>query len=83
VQNPVADNPSKATDFCIIVPCTFENLAENRPTVYSGRPASFSDRADQVYGEEQQWLGFCEEQLRRWRRDHPTSPCRPNPYRHH
>ena len=30
------------------------------------------DRVDQVYGEERQWLGFCEEQLRRWRRDHPT-----------
>jgi hypothetical protein len=30
------------------------------------------DRVDQVYGEEQQWLGFCDEQLRRWWRDHPT-----------
>jgi hypothetical protein len=42
MQNPVADNPSKATDFCIIVPCTFENLAENRPTVYSGLLAAFA-----------------------------------------
>lgn len=30
------------------------------------------DRVDQVYGEEQQWLGFCEEQLRRWQRDQPA-----------
>lgn len=30
------------------------------------------DRVDQVYGEEQQWLGFCEEQLRRWRQDQPS-----------
>ncbi|HTT81669.1 MAG TPA: hypothetical protein VMF86_18550 [Stellaceae bacterium] len=30
------------------------------------------DRVDQVYGEQQQWLGFCEEQLRRWRQDRPT-----------
>jgi hypothetical protein len=30
------------------------------------------DRIDQVYGEEQQWLGFCEEQLRRWQRDQPA-----------
>jgi hypothetical protein len=30
------------------------------------------DRVDAVYGEEQQWLAFCEEHLRRWRRDHPT-----------
>lgn len=30
------------------------------------------DRVDQVYGEEQQWLGFCEEQLRRWRQDQPA-----------
>jgi hypothetical protein len=30
------------------------------------------DRIDQVYGEEQQWLGFCEEQLRRWQQDQPA-----------
>jgi hypothetical protein len=30
------------------------------------------DRVDQVYGEEQQWLGFCEEQLRRWQQDQPA-----------
>ena len=30
------------------------------------------DRVDQVYGEEQLWLGFCEEQLRRWRQDQPA-----------
>lgn len=30
------------------------------------------DRVDQVYGEEQQWLGFCEEQLRRWQWDQPA-----------
>ncbi|MBV8506510.1 MAG: hypothetical protein JOZ11_11985 [Alphaproteobacteria bacterium] len=30
------------------------------------------DRVDQVYGEEQQWLGFCKEQLRRWQRDQPA-----------
>jgi hypothetical protein len=30
------------------------------------------DRVDQVYGEEQQWLGVCEEQLRRWRQDQPA-----------
>ena len=30
------------------------------------------DRVDQVYGEERQWLGFCEEQLRRWRQDQPA-----------
>jgi hypothetical protein len=30
------------------------------------------DRLDQVYSEEQQWLGFCEEQLRRWRQDQPA-----------
>lgn len=30
------------------------------------------DRVDQVYGEEQQWIGFCEEQLHRWRRDQPS-----------
>jgi len=34
--------------------------------------AATPDRVDAVYGEEQQWLAFCEEQLRRWRRDHPT-----------
>jgi hypothetical protein len=41
-------------------------------TRLSLRPASFPDRVDQVYGEEQQWLGFCEEQLRRWQRDQPA-----------
>jgi hypothetical protein len=30
------------------------------------------DRVDQVYSEQQQWLGFCEEQLRRWRQDRPS-----------
>jgi hypothetical protein len=30
------------------------------------------DRVDAVYGEEQQWLGFCEEQLRRWQQDRPS-----------
>jgi hypothetical protein len=30
------------------------------------------DRVDQVYGEEQQWLGFCEEQLRRWQQGQPA-----------
>jgi hypothetical protein len=30
------------------------------------------DRIDQVYGEQQQRLGFCEEQLRRWWQDHHT-----------
>ena len=30
------------------------------------------DRIDQIYGEEQQWLGFCEEQLSRWQRGQPT-----------
>jgi hypothetical protein len=30
------------------------------------------DRVDQVYGEEQQWLGFCEEQLRQWQQDQPA-----------
>ncbi|MBV8736979.1 MAG: hypothetical protein JO266_19230 [Acidobacteria bacterium] len=31
------------------------------------------DRVDQVYREEQEWLAVCEEQLRRWRQDHPSS----------
>lgn len=30
------------------------------------------DRIDQIYGEEQQWLGFCEEQLSRWQQGQPT-----------
>jgi hypothetical protein len=30
------------------------------------------DRVDEVYGEEQQWLAFCEEQLRRWQQDRPS-----------
>jgi len=30
------------------------------------------DRVDQVYGEEQLWFGFCEEQLRRWQQDQPA-----------
>lgn len=32
------------------------------------------DRVDQVHGDEQQWLGFCKEQLRRWQQDQPASP---------
>lgn len=31
------------------------------------------DRVDQVYREEQEWLAGCEEQLRRWRQDRPSS----------
>ncbi len=30
------------------------------------------DRVDAVYREEQQWLAFCEEQLRRWQQDRPS-----------
>ena len=30
------------------------------------------NRVDQVYCEEQQWLGFCEEQLCRWQQDQPA-----------
>jgi hypothetical protein len=31
------------------------------------------DRVDQVYREEQEWLALCEEQLRRWRQDRPST----------
>jgi hypothetical protein len=31
------------------------------------------DSVDQVYRGEQEWLAFCEEQLRRWRQDRPST----------
>jgi hypothetical protein len=31
------------------------------------------DRVDRVYREEQEWLAVCEEQLRRWRQDRPST----------
>ena len=48
--NPVAYNPSKATEFCIIVLYTFENLAENQSTVYQGQIAVLATLRDRLRG---------------------------------
>jgi hypothetical protein len=54
--NPVADNPSKATEFCIIVRYTFENLAENQSTVYQGHIGTFGGNApDDILGYQYSW----------------------------
>ena len=52
-------------------PPRFEILtqARIRPHVFDDATL---DRVDQVYREQQEWLAVCEEQLRRWRQDHPT-----------